>query len=43
MEVLNAQRTYNEIQISYNETLYEYATALVQLERACGIWDIDIQ
>ncbi len=42
LEVLNAQRTYNDIQVSYNETLYECAVALVELERACGIWDIEI-
>jgi cobalt-zinc-cadmium efflux system outer membrane protein len=42
LEVLNAQRTYNDIQISYNETLYECAVALVELERTCGTWDIKI-
>jgi cobalt-zinc-cadmium efflux system outer membrane protein len=42
LEVLNAQRTYNDIQVSYNETLYECAAALVELERACGIWDIEM-
>jgi cobalt-zinc-cadmium efflux system outer membrane protein len=41
LEVLNAQRTYNEIQINYFETLYNYAAALVELERAAGIWDIN--
>ena len=41
LEVLNAQRTYNDIQQKYYETIYNYATALVQLERAAGIWDID--
>lgn len=41
IEVLNAQRTYNEIQISYFQTLYNYAAALVELERAAGIWDIN--
>lgn len=42
LEVLNAQRTYNDIQASFNETLYNCAVALVELERACGIWDIEI-
>lgn len=37
LEVLNAQRTYNDMQISYSETLYNCAAALVELERACGI------
>lgn len=41
LEVLNAQRTYNETHISYNETLYNCAVALIELERACGIWDIE--
>lgn len=41
LEVLNAQRTYNEVQQSYYEILYNYAAALVELERAAGMWDID--
>jgi cobalt-zinc-cadmium efflux system outer membrane protein len=36
-ELLHAQRTYNDIQINYSETLYHCAVALVELERACGI------
>lgn len=42
LEVLNAQRTYNEVQVSYNETLFVCAATLVELERACGIWNIEI-
>lgn len=42
LELLNAQRTYNDIQINYSETLYNCAAALVELERACGIWDVEI-
>lgn len=41
LEVLNAQRTYNDVQVGYNETLYECAETLVELERVCGIWDIE--
>jgi cobalt-zinc-cadmium efflux system outer membrane protein len=41
LEVLNAQRTYNEIQTRYYETLFYQAAALVELEKAAGIWDID--
>lgn len=41
LEVLNAQQTYNETQLSYHETLYNYAAALVELEKAAGIWDIN--
>lgn len=42
LEVLNAQRTYNEIQTSYYQTLHNCYVALVELERAVGFWDIDI-
>lgn len=41
LEVLNAQRTYNETQLNYYETLYNYAAALVELEKTAGIWDIN--
>lgn len=41
LEVLNAQRTYNEIQSRYYETLFYQAAALVELEKAAGIWDIE--
>ncbi|MCC8094877.1 MAG: TolC family protein [Tannerellaceae bacterium] len=39
LEVLIAQRTYNEIQEQYLETLKGYALALIELERVCGTWD----
>ncbi|MBI5539081.1 MAG: TolC family protein [Bacteroidia bacterium] len=42
LEVLNAQRTYNELQTSYYDTLYNCYASLVELERAVGIWDIDL-
>lgn len=41
LEVLNAQRTYNEIQTAYYDALYNRAAALIELEKAAGIWDID--
>lgn len=41
LEVLNAQRTYNDLQTSYYETLYNCNAALVELQRSMGIWDID--
>ncbi|OJV46880.1 MAG: hypothetical protein BGO40_01005 [Chryseobacterium sp. 39-10] len=41
LEVLNAQRTYNDVQQNYYQTLYSHAAALVELERAAGIWDIN--
>ncbi|RPH33686.1 MAG: TolC family protein [Bacteroidales bacterium] len=42
LEVLNAQRTYNEIQVAYHEALFNRAAALVELEKAAGIWDISL-
>ncbi|MDN3706788.1 TolC family protein [Myroides ceti] len=41
LEVLDARRTYNEIQQSYNEAQYALAAALVELQRAVAIWDIN--
>ncbi len=41
LEVLNSQRTFNDIQQSYYETLFNRAVALVELEKAAGIWDVD--
>ncbi|MBC8986971.1 CusA/CzcA family heavy metal efflux RND transporter [Pedobacter sp. N36a] len=41
VEVLIAQRTFNEVQQSYLEILYGNAIALLELEQAAGIWDID--
>jgi cobalt-zinc-cadmium efflux system outer membrane protein len=43
LEVLDAQRTYDELQSGYIETLYNATAALVALERNAGIWDITIQ
>ncbi|MDR1154704.1 MAG: TolC family protein [Bacteroidales bacterium] len=37
LEVLHAQRTFNDVQEKYYETLYGCAAALVELERASGI------
>ena len=42
LELLNARRTYNNMQINYIEALYNCALALVELERAVEIWDIEI-
>ncbi len=41
LEVLNAQRTFNEIQTTYYETLFNRAAALIEMEKAAGIWDIN--
>ena len=40
LEVLDAQRTYNEVRQTYYETLFNTAAALIELEKAAGIWDI---
>lgn len=40
LDVLVAQRTYNEVQQEYLETMKGYVTSLVELEKSCGIWDI---
>lgn len=42
LELLEAQRVYNETQQNYVETLFDCTTALVELERAAGIWDIEL-
>lgn len=40
-DLLNAQRTFNEVMTDYYETLYQYSESLVNLEKAAGIWDIE--
>ncbi|MZP55671.1 MAG: TolC family protein [Bacteroidales bacterium] len=40
VDVLNAQRTYIGLQLNYIEALFEYTAALIELERAAGIWDL---
>ena len=42
LEVLNAQRTYDEVQAQYIETQFNFSAALVELERCSGIWDIQL-
>lgn len=41
LDVLIAQRTYNEIQEQYLETLKGNASALVELQKTSGIWDVE--
>jgi cobalt-zinc-cadmium efflux system outer membrane protein len=40
LEVLDAQRTDDEVHLAYADALGDYARALVALEQAAGIWDI---
>ncbi|MCL1934198.1 MAG: TolC family protein [Candidatus Azobacteroides sp.] len=42
LDVLNARRTYNDIYRNYCETLYNSMVSLIELERACGIWDVEL-
>jgi len=41
LDVLHAQRTYNEIRKGFYEAHYDYLVALIELERATGIWDLN--
>jgi len=41
LEVLDAQRTANEVFQNYYETLYNANASLVELYRAVGIWDVE--
>lgn len=40
LDVLISQRSYNEVCQDYLETMKGYVSALVELEKSCGIWDI---
>lgn len=40
LEVLDAQRTYDEVQAQYIETLFNYSSALVELERSGRVFGI---
>lgn len=41
LEVLIAQRTYNEVQEQYLEVMKGYGSALIELQKVCGMWDIE--
>lgn len=41
LEVLNAQRTYNDVRAQYIETLFNHTASLMTLENSAGIWDIE--
>jgi outer membrane protein TolC len=40
IDVLNAQKTYIELNRNYIEALFDYTTSLIDLEWSAGIWDI---
>lgn len=39
LEVIHAQRTYNDVIADYYESLYERAVSFINLQRVCGIWE----
>ena len=41
LEVLVAQRTYNEIRESYVETLFDYASSIIEINKMSGIWEVE--
>jgi len=41
LEVLNAQKTENDVRLAYLDALAERAKALVAAEQAAGTWDVD--
>lgn len=43
LEVLDAQRTYDDVRSQYIETYFQLTVALVELERKAGVWDIEIK
>ena len=42
LDVLNAQRTFNEVQATYFESLRNCLVSLIELERAAGFWNVEI-
>lgn len=42
LEVLNAQRTYTDLQMNYLEALYEYTSSLIELERASATRNLNV-
>jgi cobalt-zinc-cadmium efflux system outer membrane protein len=41
LDLLDAQSTDNEVHQSYNDALADVAKALIELDRAAGLWDIE--
>ena len=37
IDVLEAQRTYNEMKIQYYQIMYDYASAIIELKRSQAI------
>ena len=43
LEVLNAQRTVDEIYLAYYQSLADHARQLIAVEQAAGLWDITLE
>ena len=41
LDLLDAQRADNDIHQSYNDALADAAKALIELERAAELWDVE--
>jgi len=41
LELLDAQRTANEVRASYNDALADHAKALIELQRTAELWEIE--
>ena len=41
LDLLAAQRSANEVSLSYYDALGDAAKALIELERAAQVWDVD--
>lgn len=41
LEVLSAQRTVDDVHLSYTSALTDHALQLIAVEQAAGIWDLD--
>jgi outer membrane protein, heavy metal efflux system len=42
LEVLEAQRTVDDVYLAYYQALTDHAHALIAVEQAAGIWDIKL-
>jgi outer membrane protein TolC len=40
LDLLDAQRTANEVRASYNDALADHAKALIELQRSAELWDL---
>jgi outer membrane protein, heavy metal efflux system len=42
LEVLEAQRTVDDVYLAYYQALTDHAHALIAVELAAGIWDLQL-